>query len=152
MEPLWNLDLEPSKMQAPLNVLKEQASFLGKMTKNVLEAEVKKTEPLYTIQSFNKTRSGIDLMAKYIVGFSYEFVIKAPSLNYSYRLFAVLYDVYLYPIEIFPDIDIMREIGSNEEYIIANDEKKFIELLRVILSAEKTRKILSSLMSESNAM
>ncbi len=152
MESLWNFDFESSKMQAPLNILKEQASFLGEMTKNILEAEVKKTEPLFTINSYNKTRIGIDLMAKYLLGFSYDFLITAPALNYSYRLFTVLYDVYLYPVEIFPDIDIMHEIEPSKEYVTANGEKELIELLRAMLSAEKTRKILSSLISESNAI
>lgn len=44
MSDLWPEDISVTKMRAPLTILKEQASFLGSRTKNLIIAKVERQQ------------------------------------------------------------------------------------------------------------
>jgi len=75
---LWG-EIEPSAVRTPVSILKEQASFLGKKTKHVVEAEVE-----------TRTLAG---------SFYHAFRLVVPALdNYSYNLFEISHEVNPYPV------------------------------------------------------
>jgi hypothetical protein len=95
MDNLWPSDIaRVDELRSPLTVLKEQASQLGKLTRNIIVAEVQ------PIKSVNQPRV------------SYYFNIVAPALeNYRYALFRIEYDIVnMYPVTISIDGDIYKEM------------------------------------------
>lgn len=155
MEPLWPSDIGSSaKIQAPLNVLKEQASLLGKMTKNLLEAEVESLSPINFFLD-NDISEKTELL-KRRKDFVYAFNIVAPALDsYQYRLFSIVYDINLYPVNIYLDKDILHEVQSSSyssnKNLVAGSEDEFKTALKKIFGAKKTRRVIDTLISQSNA-
>ena len=99
MESLWPEEI--SKLEAiksPVSILKEQASSLGKMTKNILVGEIVPVE----VSQPNS---------------AYRFNILAPLLrNYRYTLFIVNYNILnMYPIYINLDEEIYKEVYYSSE-------------------------------------
>ena len=115
-----------------MTILKEQASLLGSKTKNVVKAKV---------QKFSWAPSP----------FAYEFTLHAPVLdNYSYRLFAVGYDVDLYPVRFLLDGAVADELGlEKRDSLSANDEEIFIRTLSRIFATQKTRNVIHAILSQS---
>jgi hypothetical protein len=157
---LWPDTLSFEKLNAPVNLLREQASLLGQKTKNLLQAEVKQI----------KSESG---------SFSYSFLLAAPSLNYQYKLFEIHHGISLYPVVVVVESDILADVNADFERINAkplrlaemaaamidqgderNDagrsglrvhsEKEFVDLLREILNSAKTVRIISALLSQAD--
>jgi hypothetical protein len=76
---LWPGDVASSPPVTPVAVLREQAAHLGRLTNNVVEAQVQ------------TTASGDN--------FDHRFLLRVPALgNYSYELFRVVHGVTLYPL------------------------------------------------------
>jgi len=157
MRDLWPEDIGPiSDLKAPVVILREQASLLGKKTNNLVEAEVKQLPP--TNRKFH-----------------YAFLIVAPALdNYRYELFTISHGINSYPIIIDVNIDIQEEIGTvraierlidnrsaiekikdqregigPDDYkkIVARSEEEFVEILQKIFSAKKTKRVIGTILS-----
>lgn len=145
---LWPKEIDFTQVKAPVTLLKEQAALLGQRTKNLLEAEVE----LYD-GGFNYL---ITNLADKVFGkgksqfFHYAFYFIAPTLNnYHYRLFVMSYDIRLYPLIIDIDDDIRLEIqNSTADVLVANSEQEFVELLRKIFNASKTKRIMQSILAQ----
>ncbi|MDD2754011.1 MAG: hypothetical protein PHS80_00655 [Methanothrix sp.] len=139
MESLWPDEIASSEqVRSPVQILKEQASLLGKMTKNILLGEI---QAVPTGQPNS----------------AYAFNILAPSLrNYRYSLFTINYNILnIYPVYIVLDDEIFKEIYSykSENKAIKIDyENEFITTLKNIFRSNKVKQILTSLMVESGAM
>ena len=138
MENLWSTAFENAKDKiSPLQILKDQASQLGSMTKNLVRAEVRmKRDP-----SSSKETSLI-----------FDFNILASLFNnYRYRLFTAGIDISAhYPLVLFLPFKLKAELlGSNEEKqgndIVVNSEIELLDWLRRIFSSEFTLNIISSL-------
>jgi hypothetical protein len=126
---LWPEDLGQTPIEAPLPlaILKEQATFLAKKTKNALKGEVEN----YTLESKNV----------------YNFCIVAPKLNfYKYSLIEAKHEKFTdFPVEI------RYESSNGDQYIeTAKTEMEFIKLLGKILSNDRTKKIISTLLYQIN--
>jgi hypothetical protein len=79
-ESLWPNDLVSAIPAIPLTLVKEQASHLGRITNNIVEARV---------------RTRVDEDGDFWIIFS----ITAPALgNYEYKLFSMFHGAELYPI------------------------------------------------------
>ena len=131
MEDLWPDDMDFSVTITPVSILREQASNLGRKTRNVIQARVIR-EP--------------DVPSK---GFCYEFQLVVPALGpYNYSLFSMSYDVTMYPVTIRGDRDVIQEIGEGQNEIVADSEDDFKERLRRILGSRKTRTVIRALMSQ----
>ena len=162
MRDLWP-SFPTSGPKAPVTILREQASFLGQQTGNLVEAEVGGAQVI-----------GLD-GAQVLGGrFFYDFVIVAPALGrYRYRLFQIAHDIRLYPVEIYPDEDILREILpistkrteaddllaalgeksiSIERTMVAQSEDEFLDALEKIFRAEKTAQIITGLMVQASSV
>ncbi len=123
---LWPNEINVASNEvAPVTILKEQATFLGQKTQNIVIAEVK---PLTLPKGF----------------ISYVFYLVAPVLdNYRFELFRVLGRVVnLYPIDINAGT-----IGIKKKTI--NSEDELLKVLADILSHPKTMKIVESMLVQS---
>lgn len=134
MKNLWpeDIGLVTDDLNAPVNILKEQASLLGKNTQNLVEADLERLSP-----TINKK-------------FNFAFIIVAPTLgNYQYELFSISHGIEPYPIIINVDDDIQAEIGSTDAKgnLVAESEDEFIEILKKILNSKKTKKVIGTLLS-----
>jgi hypothetical protein len=125
LENLWPDDFIMTEIRPPVVVLKEQAAFLGQMTKNIVVGEVR------TESSLNG-------------GFSHNLYLVAPALNYRYFLLKVTHGIELYPamVVFIPEGGIDREVDSEEGLKSA---------LRKVFAADKTKRVLNSLLSQSKS-
>lgn len=134
MEDLWPNDFETlDYVRAPVTILREQASLLGKKTRNLVEAEV---------LAFPE-RNGKSL-------FRYRFYLKAPSIDYRYGLFGIRHGMPIYPVLFEIDQVIAKELGVAKPAIRAKEEKDFIQILRRILNTDNTRQVVRSLLAQMN--
>jgi len=140
---LWPTDLmeEPGEL-APVEILREQAALLGKKTRNRVEAEVKL----------------IPAVGWSVGRLEYVFWIVAPTLyGYRYGLFNISHGELSYPLTIQMDGDVYREILHREpdedagKPLVVNSEAEFLDILKQILGASKTRRIIGSLISQVTA-
>ena len=131
MTDLWPDDLEASEIRAPASILKEQGAMLAEKTGNEL------------IGRLRSTQKGI---------FRYKFLIEAPSLSYAYELLLITHDVTLYPVIIYPDESICREVLPESDISVkADNEEAFIEVIKKIFGATRTREVISSLLAQVRA-
>ena len=133
---LWPEKLDLPGLNAPNIILSNQASLLGKKTKNLVEADVVRDDE-YTL---------------YQGKFNYQFRIVAPLLGgYKYVLFSVVHEVNFYPLEIIVDEDLAQELSEkgNRKIIIVSEEK-FIEALQKIFAAKKTRQVITAIKLQSS--
>ena len=118
---LWP-DFAIAPAKSPKSILKEQAGYLMAKTNNVLSAEVE------TLQ--------------YSDQIIHDFYIVAPAINnYRYNLLRVVHKVFFYPLE----------ISGHGDSCEARDEKEFISELSNMFNHPETKKIISSLLSQSLA-
>ncbi len=135
-------EIEITGIKSPVTILHEQASMLGDMTKNIVRGDV---------------TSGINENSD----FAFVFNIMAPALhNYRFMLFAITYNIDFYPVAIWIDTDIAREIENflsgipkkGETVFIIESEVGFIEILKAIFNSNKAKKIISVLLAESKGI
>jgi hypothetical protein len=148
MTDLWPQDLPTTTMTTPLTILREQASLLGTKTKNIVKAAVKRyrSNPLPSSRHVTSAKPSAPSQEL----FNYSFNLVAPTLdNYTYRLFTVAYDVNLYPATITVDDDIALELDDlDADELSASDEAEFKDFLSRIIGSQKTRKVISALLSQ----
>jgi hypothetical protein len=138
MSDLWPEDIQSVKALAPVTIVREQGIALGKKTKNLVIGKVKEYP----------TVPG---------RFAFRFAITAPALRYEYELFRFEYGVELYPVNIYPDDAIMKELersgvpkhpGVHGLCVEAESEEDFLKLLSRIFASEKSRKVVTAVMSQ----
>jgi hypothetical protein len=169
MHNLWPKDISLSEVKAPVAILRQQASALGSITQNVVEAKVAMAE--------QKTlRSGYE-------PFTYRFYLVAPALQgYRYKLFTMWHDVNLYPVKFSVDSDIRKEWTGEENVTatsteemddsseqtnifdidianmlnkkpsvdaLAESEEEFMKILANIFRAKKTRQVIQAMLAQS---
>lgn len=123
---LWPGDLGRQRVSTPLAVMRKQARQLARLSNDWLSAEVR------------TTGSGSNALLQH------SFVILAPCLgDIEFPLFSVRHGMMLYPLTI-----------STNQYITnagyeCFEEEEFLEALREILGADTTRRIITSLISQS---
>jgi hypothetical protein len=155
---LWPLDITVVDARAPVVVLREQASFLGERTRNIVQADV-----LSISDSHGRSR--------HQGNFGYIFSIVAPALgNYRFSLFEAWHGVGFYPVRIVVDSDIAKEIpnttadnevnaqdkdlfAQDEEQpvAVAQNEEQLVKILGDIFRAKKTRQVIAAILSQSEA-
>lgn len=151
---LWPDILPSQEVRSPVAILREQAAILGDKTQNAITADVELSE--------TQTQ-----------GFIYHFYLVAPALNnYYYRLFSVIHDISLYPVNIYLGEDLGQELQAEVDkstpldlvssalsasglakietrYLLrAATEIEFIEHLSKILQSKKTRQVISALLAQ----
>jgi hypothetical protein len=128
-EYLWSSDISISSQSTPKMLMKKQASDLGVITKNIVEADV--TTTIYN--------DGIETM------YSHCFVLIAPLLNYE-RITLFCIDQPL--ISEYP-LKINSEFYTNEDCSCDNIDK-FNGCLKQILSSKEVADLINSLIAQSS--
>ena len=138
MEDLWPKDISSeTKLKAPVTILKEQGPLLGEKTKNIVfgvAARDRETVP---------------------DSFCYSFLILAKAIGYSYQLFRTCHKIVFYPVKFtMVDDDILKELAivSKHSLVSAKNEEEFKNLLNKIFNTEKTKRIISAILAQSEAV
>lgn len=120
-ESFWIIpDVE--KIRTPHAILLEQKTALEKGTRGLLTAIIENA-------STSETR------------ISYNFYINAPSLNnYSYKLFNIAHDVFLYPVTVYWSQKSALSECQNEEV--------FLVRIKEIISSPETQRVLLGLLAQ----
>lgn len=117
---LWPDEIEVGNIIAPVAILKRQAELLGEKTQNLVQGKV-------------ETR----IRKKSVM---HSFYIVAPALDdYQVRLLIVCHNHRLYPLKL---------VASASSFDIHSD-KELIEVLRGVLTSEETKRIIRSLIIQS---
>ena len=128
MKDLWPSDLKSTELAPPVLIIQDQGAILAERTKGRLRGRVEQAQA-----EANQ--------------FAFEFQIEAPTIGYTYVLFRITYGIDFYPIQIYPDEAIKKEIShGGMRYVQADTEDEFVEILSKILSATKTRRLISALL------
>ena len=145
MKDLWPEDIyvRESQLRAPVTILKEQASLLGKKTRNLVVGRVGRmaeTEALHLGDTVGYRDSS----------FGYYFRLAAPALDgYQYTLFFIVHGIDLYPVRFRLDESIAQEIFHNPSYApTAESEAEFTMLLSKIFAASKTRSVIQAMLAQ----
>ncbi len=154
MTDLWPADIEHADdiAETPLGILKEQASLLGKRTRNIVIAEVRP-----------KTSDDVDFSVDIEKPsqkreFAYEFNIVAPILKYQFGLFSISQNVTkLYPLTLtLNDSNLVHDIFPKKHSypvkISINDIESFKEQLESIFNATSTKNLIKFLINQSNIL
>ncbi len=123
-ENLWgNLD-GFKRIKTPLSIVREQGNLLTQSTKGILKGHVK-----------------IDSQGDEI---SFSLSIIATQLNqYKYEILQAEHDIKIYPVSVY---------SSNEgEWSACEDEASFLARIKSILSSSETRRVIESLLSQSES-
>ena len=146
---LWPKEVDKLDAVTPLTILREQVNILNKRTLGKLEAKI-------VPESGPKT--------------GYKFLITAPSIRYTFELFAIEHDKRnVYPVKVFPlipiydctDFELFLGQGSkvmgahhnNDGDILigeAHTTAEFINLLSIIFKHRLTKAALDSIVAAIN--
>ena len=160
MTDLWPENLGEQQLDSPVSIMREQAKLLGDKTSNLIKAEV---------------RAGSMDNGHFV----YHFYIVAPTLNnYHFLLFSVEHDIELYPLEIYVDEVLGKELGAKEppfqtpeelhksvadlakivsgfrikqtKHLVldASSTQQFLDKLRMILASQRVQQVVSALLSQ----
>jgi len=139
MKDLWPEEIKAAEILTPVAIVRQQGEILGERTRNLLLGKVRETR--VSVRS----------------AFSYSFNIVAPTMSYEYELFEFEYGLDLYPVIVKVEeeigLDVLRgkrsgSIAGPLRVIEAASEDEFLDLLKAILNARKTRKLISTLLAQ----
>ncbi len=128
-----------TSLKAPVTILKEQGTLLGRKTNNLVEG---------VITSYKgAARSG--------EGFRYDFYLVAPALSdYRYFLLGIYHYVDFYPLVFSTDSDVLKELPDELEdeqnRLIANTPAEFMDILKAIFATKKVRRVIEAIIAQSS--
>lgn len=142
---LWPDDITThTGLKAPVTILKEQGTLLGRKTSNIVEGMILKS-PIDTKDFFE-----------------YDFYLVAPALgDYRYQLLRIKHSVDLYPLSIYIGGDVFEELsaevkgqaaataGEYQHALKADSEDRFMEILRAIFATQKVRRVIEAIIAQS---
>ncbi len=148
MKSLWGDLSDIEEIKTPQEILNEQASYLSSSTNGIVLAKLVRARI---------TALGEKFMRDDI--FKFDFLLTSPKMSsYSYRAFGIEHDIRIYPVIFYIEESIDREIrhlcitDEDDEEIIANNEKEFLDILSNILSSKSIIKVVSSLINLSKSL
>jgi len=131
---LWptNIDTQP-KIVTPSAILKEQASILSQMVRNILRGAVRQFQ----------------VEDEFTPKLHYAFTIVAPALNnYSVELFTIEHDATkLYPLKL--ESRFLPPPRQSELTLTINDEESFRASIRELFADKRTTDAISALLAQS---
>lgn len=124
-ENLWGELPKPEQVRTPLQILREQASYLTASTDGVLVGQVSPNPDS-------------------LHHFAYELSIRAAALNnYVATILTVNYDIEMYPLRL--------DNRLSGPYQQCNDEAAYLNALKSVLQSAPCRKLVSALITQSSA-
>lgn len=155
MNDLWPKEIILDEGETVLSVLRSQAELLGQRLNNIVTAKVftEFTRGHGDLVELTTPLGEISIVEAQPL-FAHSFTIEAPLLeNYRYELFLVIHGLEPFPAYLRVDIDILKELRQEEQkFLQVHDHAELNRLLSRILSAKKTRKVISSLYQQSQAI
>lgn len=163
MDALWKRTFKDmgDTAQTPRQIVQYQCEVLAKLTEEKVIARISEYHtPMerylgqkYIHQSiFSKDKAGNpqsvlgDFEDMGSLGYEFYFTSKRTP-NYKFRAFLMYHAVMLYPVTIFLEDGICTEIkGFTCDFIKAENEEEFTELLGRILNSERVTKIIENLL------
>jgi hypothetical protein len=149
MPNLWPDDFGTSAVTPPITILREQAEYLGKQTKGMVDGRVLTAKgsnpwadpaPVYDdpdVAQFQELKGEEFLW--------HRFYLEVPTLdNYRYLLFTVVHSLDLYPLRLHDH--------AVEKTFRCNNQTEFEQRLRDILASDKTKKIIRSILAQVEAV
>jgi len=125
-ENLWGSLDDFKKVKTPLSIIREQGELLTQATQGVLQGFVK-----------------IDSQADRI---NFSFFIVAPGLNnYKYEVLKVSHPITIYPVMVFNTVE------EKQRWEECTHELIFLSKIKSILSSSKIKKVIESLLSQSES-
>lgn len=122
IDDLWPSDIQSSSIKPPVTILKEQGTFLGRKTSNIVEGVVR-----------SKETEG---------EFSWNFYLSAPCFgDYQHRLLNLSHDIELYPVKVIDEESVTPQIAETED--------EFMEILRAIFATPKTKRVIEAILAQS---
>jgi hypothetical protein len=124
---LWPPDFGTSAQPSPAVILRQQAYLLGQRTKNFVIGEVQ------------STGNPAD-------GFSHDFTISAPLLNYRQPILFVRHKIDRYPAEL-----VARKVKTPSQIeppILAKSADEFIQILRTMLARQDVVELIRALLDQ----
>jgi hypothetical protein len=116
----WPDDLGLGELRTPVALLREQATALGEKTKNVVTAEVDS-----------------DNTGKFFI---HKLYLVAPALHYRYQLLTIQHPILFYPMDV---------TTPTSPWATVKSEAEFAEWLKTVLASEGTKKVIRSLIAQS---
>ncbi len=122
---LWPDDIGHSDLVAPVAIMRQQASFLGRKTQNLVRGNI--------VSTFNQSNENL----------VHYFFMVAPALQeYRYKLFTVRHKISFYPLFLY------SERTDGKEVEVANQDE-FLETLKAEFNSEKARSVIESMIAQS---
>ncbi len=145
MENLWG-EISTEKIETPKSILETQAKYLSDATNKKVYAEIE--------------RDYINENAEKDDNLRFNFIIRGKYMdNYGYQLLKIATPVDLYPVKIYLDQKTLDEItvklGDNNfipflQYVTADNEKEYIDILRLVLSSKRVKNLITGILSMSS--
>jgi hypothetical protein len=137
---LWPDNISsPTIKKAPVTILREQGTLLGRKTSNLVEGEIRLEAPPTPDH------------------FRYVFYLAAPALgDYRYRLLEILHSADLYKLWITVDESILKELpaeilnksADGNSKLVSDSEEEFMKILKAIFATEKVRRVIGAIMAQ----
>jgi hypothetical protein len=151
MPNLWPEDFGTITVTPPITILREQAEYLGKQTKGMVDGRVLTAKAHGSEAHWAPTGGEADLILKATLSPNggdslwHRFYVEVPALDdYRFLLFTVIHPLDLYPLRLYDNTaDITYE---------CNDQAEFEQRLRDILASDKTKKVISSILAQVQAV
>ena len=127
-----------AKLKAPMTILKQQASLVGKKTNHKVVASVERAA--IPVRNDDALR--------------YHFLFSTPARPiYHYHHFSIEHDVDLYPVFFYLDEDTQEDveskIGKWYGILTAKSEEELELVLREVLRADETQRIIKKIYAHS---
>ncbi len=147
-ENLWPAALEPLEKRPPVVILREQAPFVGKLTKGIVHARVTGgVQPL----SHEDYDPHDDVPLKGHQGFLWQFEFVVPSLNnYLYDVFFIRHPVTLYPLTLGLEFQGSETLG--EKYLSLKSEEAFKLALKRIFATKELHRVIHILREQGSGV
>lgn len=136
---LWPNDISlHTDLKAPVTILREQGTLLGRKTNNIVEGMiVRDTDPSTALGHFK-----------------YGFYLTAPALSdYRYRLLTIMHSFELYPLDIIPNEGVRKQLSdkmmNKDEASTAKNEEEFTKILKEIFATKKARRVIEAIIAQS---
>jgi hypothetical protein len=125
MPDLWPSEFGTIGVTPPLVTLKEQADAISSKTQGRIVGQVQ--------------------TSRHSEGFAHGFFLVAPLLdNYTYRLFVVVHNLQLYP------LDIQADVINRTSH--CDSPEDFLNQLREIFAAEQTKNVIKAILAQTDAV
>jgi len=135
MKNLWPGSFKAHDFEAPKSIFEEQARLLPKLTGDLVYAEVSELNP---------DRSYLEGIRK---DFAYGFYLKGKFLeNYSYKVLSFGHDITFYPISLYINSEIRKELGIGQPLVEVESPTELESVLQRVLVSDRLSKIIGAIM------